>query len=161
MTHQKQYKNPLNFTLWTTFTHRNFPFWKTTQCYISKLNQCTANMKRISVIWNCNALSVTDLFFVSTNHFRTWKLFRKTFHACVILVTQRYLGSYFKLVTAWKVSKYGVIFGPCFPAFGLNTGRYSVSLRIQCEYREIRTRNNSVFGYFSRIVWWILKLRFT
>ena len=28
--------------------------------------------------------------------------------------------------------------------------RYSVSLRIQSEYRKIRTRNNSVFGQFSR-----------
>ena len=28
--------------------------------------------------------------------------------------------------------------------------RYSISLRIQSEYRKIRTRNNSVFGHFSR-----------
>ena len=28
--------------------------------------------------------------------------------------------------TAWKMSKYEVIFGPYFPAFGLNTERYSV-----------------------------------
>ena len=27
---------------------------------------------------------------------------------------------------------------------------YEVNLRIQSEYREIRTRNNSVFGQFSR-----------
>ena len=30
--------------------------------------------------------------------------------------------------------------GPYFPAFGLNTGRYSVSLRIQSECEKIRTR---------------------
>ena len=35
--------------------------------------------------------------------------------------------------TAWKVSKYGVISGPYFPAFGLNTEKYLVSLRIQSE----------------------------
>ena len=29
-----------------------------------------------------------------------------------------------RLVTAWKVSKYGVISGPYFPVFGLNTGKY-------------------------------------
>ena len=40
--------------------------------------------------------------------------------------------------TARKVSKYGVISGPHFPVFGLNTERYSVSLRIQSEYRNIR-----------------------
>ena len=46
------------------------------------------------------------------------------------------------------MSKYGVISGPYFPIFGLNTEKYSISLRIQSEYRKIRTRNNSVFGYF-------------
>ena len=42
--------------------------------------------------------------------------------------------------TAWKVSKYGVISGPCFPALGI----------IYSECGKIRTRNNSVFGHFSR-----------
>ena len=51
--------------------------------------------------------------------------------------------------TAWKVSKYRVFSGPYFPVFGLNTEIYSVILRIQSEYRKIRTRKNSVFGYFS------------
>ena len=37
-------------------------------------------------------------------------------------------------ITAWKVSKYGVISGPC----------------IQTEYRKLRTRINSLFGQFSR-----------
>ena len=46
--------------------------------------------------------------------------------------------------------KYGVFSGPYFPAFGLNTERYSVSLRIQSECGKIRTRKDSVFGHFSR-----------
>ena len=50
--------------------------------------------------------------------------------------------------TAWKVSKYGVISGPYFPVFGLNKEIYEVNLRIQSEWRKIRTRNNSVFGNF-------------
>ena len=54
-----------------------------------------------------------------------------------------------KPYTAWKVSKYGVFSGPYFPAFGLNTERYGVFLRIQSEYGKIRTRRNSVFGHFS------------
>ena len=33
----------------------------------------------------------------------------------------------------WKVFKYGVISGPCFPVFGLNTEIYGVNLRIQSE----------------------------
>ena len=52
--------------------------------------------------------------------------------------------------TVWKVSKYGVISGPRFPAFGLNMEIYSINLCIQSKYRKIRTRNNSVFGHFSR-----------
>ena len=50
------------------------------------------------------------------------------------------------------MSKYGVISGPCFPVFGLNKEIYGVNLRIQSEYRKIRTRNNSVFRHFSRSV---------
>ena len=61
------------------------------------------------------------------------------------------------IITAWKVSKYGVFSGPYFPGFGLNTEIYSVSLRNQSEYWKIRTRKNFVFGHFSRSVW-ILKL---
>ena len=55
----------------------------------------------------------------------------------------------FKTITAWKVSKYGVFSGLYFPAFGLNTERYEVSLCIQSECRKIRTRKNSVFGHIS------------
>ena len=55
--------------------------------------------------------------------------------------------------TEWKVSKYGVIFGPYFPVFGLNTEIYEVNLRIQSECKKIRTKNNSVFGHFSRSVY--------
>ena len=52
--------------------------------------------------------------------------------------------------TAWKVSKYGAISGPYFPVLGWNTEIYEVNLRIQSEYRKIRTRNNFVFGHFLR-----------
>ena len=52
--------------------------------------------------------------------------------------------------TALKVSKYGVFSGPYFPVLGLNMEIYSVNLRIQFEYRKIRTKKNSVFGHFSR-----------
>ena len=50
----------------------------------------------------------------------------------------------------WKVSKYGVLSGPYFPALGVNTERYEISLHIHSECGKIRTRNNSVFGHFSR-----------
>ena len=51
------------------------------------------------------------------------------------------------------MTKYGVVSGPYFPVFGLNTEKYSVSLRIKSEFRKIRTRNNSVFGHFPRSDW--------
>ena len=42
--------------------------------------------------------------------------------------------------------------GPHFPAFGLNTERYFVSLRIQysVRMRENAEQNNSEYGHFSR-----------
>ena len=49
-----------------------------------------------------------------------------------------------------KSAQYGVFSGRDFPVLGLNTKIYSVNLRIQSKYREIRTRKNSVFGHFSR-----------
>ena len=48
------------------------------------------------------------------------------------------------------MSKCSVISALCFPVFKLNREIYSVNLRIQSEYRKIRTRNNSVFGHLSR-----------
>ena len=56
------------------------------------------------------------------------------------------------IYTAWKVSKRGVISSQHFPVFGLNTEIYGLNLCIQSEYRKIWTRNNSVFGHFSRSV---------
>ena len=50
------------------------------------------------------------------------------------------------------MSKYGVFSGLYFPAFELNTERYGISLRIQTECGKTRTRQNSVFGHFSRSV---------
>ena len=54
-----------------------------------------------------------------------------------------------RAVTARIVSKYGGICGPYFHVFGLNMEIYYVNLHIQSKNRKIRTRNNSVFGYFS------------
>ena len=61
-------------------------------------------------------------------------------------------------IAAWKVSKYGVFSGPYFPAFGLNTERYGVPLRIKSKCGKIRFRKNSAFGHFSRSVFLVLRL---
>ena len=55
----------------------------------------------------------------------------------------------------WKVYKSGVSSGPFFPAFGLNTERYFVSLLIQSECWKIRTRKKFLFGHFSRNALWL------
>ena len=55
-----------------------------------------------------------------------------------------------RFYTDWKVSKYGVISGPYFPVFALNTEICFVNFRIQSEYRKIRNRKVSVFGHISR-----------
>ena len=50
------------------------------------------------------------------------------------------------------MSKYGAFSGLYFPVFGLNKEFNGVNLRIESEYRQIRTRKNSVFGHFSRSI---------
>ena len=56
--------------------------------------------------------------------------------------------------------------GPYFPAFGLNTDRYGVSLcngvslRIQSNCGKIRTRKNSLSEHFSRSVSVVFRQQF-
>ena len=63
---------------------------------------------------------------------------------------QNFITMFFPFLNHGEVMKYGVLSGPYFPVFGLNTERYGVSLRIQSECWKIWTRKNSVFGHFSR-----------
>ena len=58
----------------------------------------------------------------------------------------------FTICPAWELSKYRVISGPYFPAFGLHTERYEVYLRLQSKWGKMRIRNNSVFGHFLQNV---------
>ena len=51
-----------------------------------------------------------------------------------------------KRIRIWSYS------GPYFPAFGLNTERYGVSLRIQSECGKIRTRITPNTGSFYAVV---------
>ena len=54
-------------------------------------------------------------------------------------------------LTAWKVSQYEVISDPYLPVFRLKKEIFSVTLRIQSEYKKVRTRNNSVFGHYHAV----------
>ena len=51
-----------------------------------------------------------------------------------------------KSVCIWR------FYGPYFPTFGLNTERYSVPLRLQCEWVEIQTRNTPNTDTFHTVV---------
>ena len=73
---------------------------------------------------------------------------------CWISSFNRFKIEYLRMIksfphTAWKLSRYGVFSDPYFPAFGLNTERYSLSLHIHSECGKIQTRKNPVFGHFS------------
>ena len=52
----------------------------------------------------------------------------------------------YKVIRCVKDVRIRSFSGLYFPAFGLNTERYGVSLRIQSKCRKIRTRKNSIFG---------------
>ena len=57
-------------------------------------------------------------------------------------------------LTAWKVSKYGIFSGPHFLAFGLNTERYSVSLRIQFKCGKYRPEKTPYFNTLYVVAIW-------
>ena len=57
----------------------------------------------------------------------------------------------FYYVTAWKVPKCEVFFGPYFPAFGMDTEIYYVFLRIQSECRKIRTKKTLHLATFHAV----------
>ena len=56
------------------------------------------------------------------------------------------------IYTAWKCIRIRSYSGPYFPTFGLNTERYSVSLRIQSEYGKIRTKVTPNWDTFYAII---------
>ena len=68
----------------------------------------------------------------------------------LVLLALFILFNFILFITAWKVSIYGVFSGQYFPAFGMNTETYGISLRIQSERGKIRTRKNSVYGHFTQ-----------
>ena len=63
------------------------------------------------------------------NNFKNYFLFYLIFH----IIFKCFSGA----LTTRKVSKYGVISGPCFPVFGLNTEIHFLNLRIQDHFRTI------------------------
>ena len=51
--------------------------------------------------------------------------------------------------TAWKVSKYGVISGPYFPVFGLNTGKYRTEITPYLDiFQAVMFNTTCAFKFF-------------
>ena len=90
-------------------------------------------------------------------------MMRYTFWVLVIRKFKRFQGKnyifytlfliFFHCVKSVQIRSY---FWSAFPVFGL----YFVNLRIESEYRKIRTRNNFVFGHFSLSVYALNKTPF-
>ena len=109
-------------------------------CYFSQLGTYgCSNVPKITSFITCSKFMLYEVLFLLYISYLCYMFFS-------------YINHIFICITVWKVSKYGVISGPYFPVFGLNTEIYEVNLRIQSKYRKIRPRNNSVFGHFSRSV---------
>ena len=64
-------------------------------------------------------------------------------------MTAKFTTSYFNIycVKSVQIRSFS---GPYFPVFGLKTEIYGVNLRIQSEYRKVRTRKNSAFRHLLR-----------
>ena len=125
--------------------------------------------KKISYAWISYVLSAIDI--KEIRHFHVFDRRSLTFFSSIYdsiqtsqvknwltVLMLRYFLILIKTYHCWKMSKYGVISGLYFPVFGLNTEIYGVNLRIQSEYRKIRTINNTVLGLISRRVL-VLKFR--
>ena len=87
----KHLKDSLNFTSWTTFIHQNSTFCNANQCSTAFWNwiQCTSIMKRISVTWDCNALSVTEVYCWFIKQIQNLKIVYKNVpHLCHCCYTQ-------------------------------------------------------------------------
>ena len=76
---------------------------------------------------------------------KNWK-YSKHLHSNIFIKSKE---KYRKIFSMWNVSKYGVISGPYFSAFRLNTERYEVYICIYSKCRTMWTRKNSLFGIFS------------
>ena len=71
-----------------------------------------------------------------------------SWYSCAILSTLTY---FMPLVTAWKVSKYGVISGPYFSAFGLNTGIYPINSVFSPNTGKYGPEISPYFGTFHAV----------
>ena len=93
--------------------------------------------------------------FHRTQKIKTLLSYRESYLSLITLETMRFFNTKHRGNTVWKVSKYGVFSGPYFPAFGMNTEKYGVSLCIQSKCRKIRTRKTPNTDIFQAVelVW--------
>ena len=109
--------------------------------HLSWLSKCTMHIYKwnLIIIWTYMQCGVR--VFLNFKGPITWDIRHIRFK----------LATYGKRCTAWKMFKYGIFSGPYFPAFGLNTERYFVSLHIQSECGKIRTKKKiRIWTHFTQ-----------
>ena len=138
-------QNNLQWTLLTKYLNSTLLGWQQSNTYIW----------RRSLSWRCGGIfcEKEKLFiweFIWFNkrciercwqcHCKFWITNRKTtryttwHHEASLSFDKSRCYSVFEVkFTAWKVSKYGVIFGPYFPVFSPNTGKYRPEITLYSE----------------------------
>ena len=102
------YANPTKWQRWKQFRERNFCFF---------FGDFFTMFKILSIKWNSLLLLFDGfflLFLIFVIEITLFKILRKS--------TINRISTSFN--TTWKVSKYGVVSGPYFSVFWLNTGKY-------------------------------------
>ena len=115
--------------------------------------------KILNLFWNTLFL-ITIVFFKVSLSMLTKLLISVLFSAYNMLSKIEYVVQPFNLrvhgthcVKSVRIRSFS---GPHFPAFGLNTGKYGVSLRIQSECGKIRTRKSPNMDTFPAMVFMTL-----
>ena len=79
------------------------------------------------------------------------ELLEKLFPTILINIHGKKVENSFFQNTLSEKCRYSEFFWSVFPAFGLNMNRYSVSLRIQSEFRKMGTRKSPNMDIFHAV----------
>ena len=105
---------------------------------------------------DCNKISfhfIFDSCLHKRRHFSSvWNLLAKMTNSFGVYWLESLTFSHFHTLHFMKSVRIQSFSGPYFPAFGLNTEWYSVSLRIRCKYGEIRSRKTPNTDTFHAVL---------
>ena len=96
-------------------------FWSAFSCIRTKYRKIRT---RNNFVFGQFSRSVSFPIFFASNFFHLFWIFEYCTGYIIFRVLLFFVHFSVLSYTAWKASKYGVISGPHFPIFGLNTGKY-------------------------------------